>query len=169
MSKLRLAGVIRESIVDGPGIRFVVFAQGCPHRCEGCHNAQTHDFNGGYFSNCDDLIKAISRDKLLKGVTFSGGEPFCQALEFSNLAKKIHALGLDVITYTGFTIEQLLEGMDDKNNWRDLLEQTDILVDGRFILEQRSLQLKFRGSKNQRFINPKESLEKNCVVEIKDF
>lgn len=76
---LRLAGVIRESIVDGPGWRFVVFAQGCPHHCPGCQNPQTHDFAGGYDSKVGNLIAELRKNPLLSGVTLSGGDPFAQA------------------------------------------------------------------------------------------
>lgn len=98
---LRLAGVIRESIVDGPGWRFVVFAQGCPHHCEGCQNPQTHAFDGGYITNTENLLREIKKDPLLSGVTLSGGEPFCQAEPLAALARKVHALGLNVMTYSG--------------------------------------------------------------------
>ena len=110
MEKLRLAGVIRESIVDGPGIRMTIFTQGCPHNCEGCHNPQTHSFDGGYISDPENILRAIDKDPLLKGVTFSGGEPFMQAHAMAELGKEIRKRGLDIITYTGFTYEQLTGG-----------------------------------------------------------
>lgn len=163
---LRLAGVIRESVVDGPGWRFVVFSQGCRHNCEGCHNPQTHDFNGGYMSDVDKIIGEIKKDPLLKGVTLSGGDPFEQAENFSVLAKEVHALGLDVVTYTGYTFEQLYKGMEKNEGWRHLLSETDILIDGKFVLAKKSLNCKFRGSTNQRVIDPKKSLETGKAVEI---
>ncbi|MGN1161476.1 MAG: anaerobic ribonucleoside-triphosphate reductase activating protein [Candidatus Fimenecus sp.] len=163
---LRLAGVIRESVVDGPGWRFVVFSQGCRHNCEGCHNPQTHDFNGGYMSDVDRIIGEIKKDPLLKGVTLSGGDPFEQAENFSVLAKEVHALGLDVVTYTGYTFEQLYKGMEKNEGWRHLLSETDILIDGKFVLAKKSLNCKFRGSTNQRVIDPKKSLETGKAVEI---
>lgn len=163
---LRLAGVIRESIVDGPGWRFVVFAQGCKHNCEGCHNPETHDMNGGYESSAERIIEAVKADKLLKGVTFSGGDPFEQAENFSVLAKMVHDLGLDVVTYTGYTFEQLYKGMTKNDGWRHLLEQTDILIDGKFVLAKKSLNCKFRGSTNQRVLDSKKSLETGKAVEI---
>ena len=101
MSKIRLSGIIEESIVDGPGIRFVIFSQGCPHHCKGCHNPQTFDPSGGYEDDTNNLIMKIKKNPLLKGVTFSGGEPFLQAEAFTELAKEIHSLGLDVMSYTG--------------------------------------------------------------------
>lgn len=165
MSKLRLAGVIKESIVDGPGIRFVVFGQGCPHRCPGCQNPQTHDFDGGYETDTENILAAIAKNPLLKGITLSGGDPFVQPQQMAELAEKAHERGLDVVTYTGYTIEELLDGLDEHPGWKQLLEQTDTLVDGRFLLEQKSMLLKFRGSKNQRVIDPKASLEQGRAVE----
>ena len=84
---LRLAGVIRESIVDGPGIRMVVFAQGCPHHCKGCHNPETHDPTGGYDSTVGNLLREAKKNPLLKGLTLSGGDPFFQANGFAKLAQ----------------------------------------------------------------------------------
>ena len=168
MSKVRLAGVIRESIVDGPGIRLVVFTQGCPHHCPGCQNPNTHDPAGGYESSSENILKAIRQNPMLQGVTLSGGEPFMQAEAMAELAKGIHELGLNVITYTGYTIEKLLQGLDDHPGWRTLLAQTDTLVDGPFLLEQKSMMVKFRGSKNQRVLDARASLTAGHAVE-KDF
>lgn len=164
MSQLRLAGVVRESIVDGPGIRLTVFTQGCPHHCEGCHNPQTHDFDGGYISNTDNILKAIKENPMLQGVTFSGGEPFMQCEPLTELAKECHNLGLNVMVYTGYTFEALLKGFDENPQWKSLLENIDILVDGPFILSQRSLMLHFRGSTNQRILNVPESLKAGTAI-----
>lgn len=164
MCKLRLAGVIKESIVDGPGIRLTVFTQGCPHNCKGCQNPQTHDSSGGYDSSTDNIIAAITQNPMLQGVTLSGGEPFQQAAPLAVLAKKVHAMGLNVMTYSGYTFEQLLAGANNKNAWLDLLRETDILVDGKFILEEKSLMLHFRGSKNQRVLNVPQSLKEGRAV-----
>jgi len=163
---LRLAGVVRESITDGPGWRFVIFAQGCPHRCPGCHNPETHDPSGGYETTIDALLAEIRKNPLLRGVTLSGGEPFAQARLFTALARKIHVLGLDVITYTGYTFEELLASDDSENGWLDLLKECDILIDGRFVLSERTLNLPFRGSKNQRVIDVKGSLAAGLAVEM---
>lgn len=165
-TEIRLAGIIRESVVDGPGWRFVIFGQGCPHNCEGCQNPETHDFGGGYISDTDRILKAVSEDPLLSGITLSGGDPFVQAEEFSVLAKGAHDLGLNVVTYTGWTIEQLLAGMENHPGWRKLLEETDILVDGKFDLSQKSLEVKFRGSRNQRVIDAKASIREGKAVEM---
>ncbi len=166
MKDLRLAGVIRESIVDGPGMRMTIFTQGCPHNCEGCHNPQTHDFAGGYISHPENILKAIDQDPLLQGVTFSGGEPFMQSEALAQLGQEIHKRGLNIVTYTGFTFEELLESSEKFPERMQLLEQTDYLIDGKFEIDKRSLELRFRGSANQRIIDVKASLEKGEVVEI---
>lgn len=168
MSKIQLAGVVRESIVDGPGIRLTVFTQGCPHHCKGCHNPQTHDFNGGYTSDTNNILKAIKENPMLQGVTFSGGEPFMQCPPLTELAKECHKLGLNVMVYTGYTFEQLINGFEKNPQWRELLENTDILVDGPFIMEQRSLTLHFRGSKNQRILDVPKSLQASKAVSLED-
>ena len=150
---IRIAGVVRESIVDGPGLRFTVFCQGCPHGCKGCHNMATHDFSGGYDCEISKILDAIDQNPLLDGVTFSGGEPMCQPEAFYNLAVQVKERGLNRVSYTGFTYEELLQ-MTEKDKWiKGLLELTDILIDGRFVLEERDLTLQFRGSRNQRVID----------------
>lgn len=150
--QLRINAYIRESIVDGPGIRYVIFTQGCPHNCEGCHNPQTHDFNGGYDIDIQRIIDGIKEDPMLSGVTFSGGEPFCQCAPLVKIAKATHEKGLNVMTYSGYTYEELLEMAKEDNDVRELLLETDILVDGPFILKERDLTLLFRGSRNQRLL-----------------
>lgn len=162
---LKIAGTVNDSIVDGPGIRFTIFTQGCPHHCEGCHNPQTHDFEGGTVVDTEELIARIKGNPLLDGVTFSGGEPFCQAEVLATLGKQIKALGLDVITYTGYTFEELFKNRQN-NGWGELLEVTDILIDGPFILSQKDWQIKFRGSSNQRCIDCQASLAEGKVIEI---
>lgn len=162
---LRLAGVIRESIVDGPGIRMVVFAQGCPHHCKGCHNPETHDPTGGYDSTVGNLLREAKKNPLLKGLTLSGGDPFFQANGFARLARAAHEAGYNIITYTGYTFEELLDGFEAHEGWEALLRETDILVDGKFVLEERSLSLQFRGSKNQRVIDVPASLKAGNAVE----
>ena len=162
--ELRIAGTINDSIVDGPGIRFTIFVQGCPHNCKGCHNLQTHDFEGGTVTTTEALLEKIKGNPLLDGVTFSGGEPFCQAEALSVLGKEIKKLGLDIITYTGYTFEKLFEERT-QNHWGELLEVTDFLIDGPFILEQKDWEIKFRGSSNQRYINCQESLKNGKAIE----
>lgn len=165
---LRLAGVVRESIVDGPGIRFTVFAQGCPHQCPGCHNEGTHDFNGGKETEIEHILQAIDKNPLLGGVTFSGGEPFCQAKGFVALAHQIKERGLHIVTFTGYTFEELTalsSKPDDRGkDIKALLDLTDLLIDGRFELTQRDLTLSFRGSKNQRLIDMNRTRETGKIV-----
>lgn len=154
---IRLAGIVRESIVDGPGIRFTVFCQGCPHACEGCHNPETHDFAGGKDVSIERLLEEIDKDKLLAGVTFSGGEPFCQPEAFVELGRKVKERGLNITVFSGYTLEQLEEMAVQRAEIGELLELTDILIDGPFIKEQRDLTLQFRGSSNQRVIDMNET------------
>ena len=161
---IRLAGVVRESIVDGPGIRMTVFVQGCPHHCKGCHNAHTWDFDGGYMSSVERILEEASKDKLLRGITLSGGEPFCQAEALTVLAKRAKTMGLNVFCYSGFTFEELQAQFDEHPEYKALLEQCDWLVDGKFIEEEMSLMLHFRGSRNQRILDVPASLEKGEAV-----
>ncbi len=167
MSKIRVSGLVPESIVDGPGIRYVVFAQGCVHRCKGCHNPATHDLKAGELVEVDDIIAAVKKNPLLKGVTFSGGEPFLQAQAFTELAQKCHELGLDVISYTGYTFEQLVSGFSEHPEWESLLKNIDVLIDGPFVEEKKSLLLLFRGSSNQRILDMVNSLKQKCPVTVK--
>ena len=161
---LRLAGVVRESIVDGPGVRMTVFVQGCPHHCRGCQNQHTWDFDGGYMSSVERVLEEAAKDKLLKGITLSGGEPFTQARALTVLAKRARAMGLDIFCYTGYTFEKLLSEFDSRPEIRELLEQCDWLVDGPFIEEEMSLMLHFRGSRNQRILDVPKSLKKSKAV-----
>ncbi|MBR6401664.1 MAG: anaerobic ribonucleoside-triphosphate reductase activating protein [Firmicutes bacterium] len=158
--EIRLAGIVNDSIVDGTGLRLTVFVQGCPHNCPGCHNPQTHSFDGGYMADTDDILAAAQKDPLLEGLTFSGGEPFMQPLPLADLAKKAHKAGYNIFCYTGFLYEDILKDADK----RILLENVDFLVDGPFIEAQKSLLLNFRGSKNQRIIDVAKSLEANTVI-----
>ncbi len=164
--KIRMAGVANDSIVDGEGIRFTLFVQGCPHNCEGCHNPQTHDFNSGYIDDTDKILEQIKQNPLLDGVTFSGGEPFCQAEALSYLGKQLKGLGYDIVTYTGYTFEYLLEHGNKENKWLDLLKVSDFLVDGRFELDKKRWDLRFRGSSNQRYLDCKESLKQGKAIEF---
>ncbi len=161
---LRIAGVVKESTVDGPGFRYTVFTQGCPHKCFGCHNPQTHDFSGGKLVDIDSLAEDINKNPLLKGVTISGGEPFMQAKCVTNLLSKINPK-LTVMVYTGFEYETLLKKANDDNCYMDLLKHTDVLIDGRFVMELKDENIPFRGSKNQRAIDVKKSFETNSIVE----
>lgn len=152
---LRIAGTVGESIVDGPGIRYVIFTQGCPHHCPGCQNPETHDFEGGRTIAISELLADIRRNPLVSGVTFSGGEPFAQAGALLPLAGALRKDGKHLMAYSGYTFEELLQGSEDV---RALLALLDLLVDGRFLLEQKSLELRFRGSANQRVLDVQRSL-----------
>jgi anaerobic ribonucleoside-triphosphate reductase activating protein len=160
--KVKISGVVKESIVDGPGIRFVVFAQGCKHRCPECHNPQTHDFNGGNLVEADNIVENILNSNHIDGVTFSGGDPFFQAEEFEYIARKLKKKNVHILAYSGYLYEQIVS--DEK--MKKLLENVDVLVDGPFIKEAKTYKLAFRGSKNQRIINVKASMKKNQVVTI---
>ena len=165
---IQLAGVVRESIVDGPGIRFVVFCQGCPHLCPGCHNPVTHDFDGGYPCEVEKILKAIDENPLLDGVTFSGGEPACQPKAFLTLAKEIKARGLNIIMYSGFTLEQLTKMGETDLALAELLEYLDYLIDGRYEEAQRDLTLSFRGSRNQRIIDMNETRKTGNLITLEN-
>ena len=160
--KIKVAGFAKDSIVDGPGLRFTLFTQGCPHNCKGCHNKDTHDFNGGKEYSVDEIFNEILQDKGISGVTFSGGEPFCQAEKLLPLAKKIKEKGFELAIYSGFTFEELF---NIKLPYvKDLLKEADILIDGRFKIEEKSLDISFRGSKNQRILDVKKSLMSERAV-----
>ena len=182
---LRLAGVVRESIVDGPGLRFAIFCQGCPHNCPKCHNQDTHDFSGGYDCDIQKIVNVIEENPLLSGVTFSGGEPSHQPVAFLEIAKKVKSRGLNIWMYSGYTLEELLSransAISDLNNMNENSSQTseknkeqvalkgllglvDVLVDGKFINELKDLTLPFRGSRNQRIIDMAATKRHNKII-----
>ena len=160
---MRIANTVDDSIVDGHGLRFVVFTQGCVRNCHGCHNPGTHDPLGGKEIRVQDIAQELSKNPLIEGLTLSGGEPFLQAKECAELARIAKAKGLNVWTYTGYTYEQILHA--DNPEWNDLLRQTDVLVDGPFLEEKKSYELHFRGSWNQRLIDVSSSLIRGRTVE----
>lgn len=156
---IRIAGIETESIVDGEGIRYVVFTQGCPHHCPGCHNPQTHSFSGGIIMDVGQIIADIKfHSNYIDGITLSGGEPFCQVPECAAIARAAHDMGLSVWCYTGYLFEQIYL------NPNELLATVDVLVDGPFIQEERSLDLEFCGSRNQRIIDVPASLKAGKVA-----
>lgn len=159
---IRIAGTIGESIVDGPGMRYVIFTQGCPHHCPGCHNPETHDFAGGTEMTTDGLLDDIAKNPFIRAVTFSGGEPFCQAAPLAEIAAALKKQGYHVMSFTGYTFEELLALEDPAV--RALLDQLDLLVDGRFIEAQRNIDLRFRGSENQRILDVPASLAAGQAV-----
>lgn len=161
---LDLAGIVNDSIVDGPGIRMTIFAQGCPHHCQGCHNPETWAFGCGTPMDEERIADIVATNPLCRGVTFSGGEPFAQAEGFGTLAKLLKARGYEVASYSGYTFEEIQNGTQAQ---RELLQSIDVLIDGRFELAQRSLEIAFRGSKNQRILDVKKSLtagEPVCIT-----
>lgn len=164
--QIRIAGTVQDSIVDGPGLRYVIFTQGCPHRCEGCHNPETHDFGGGKLTDTDALFEECTENPLTGGVTFSGGEPFCQAEALYELGKRFKERGLHLMAYSGWTFEELLIKAESEEYIGKLLSILDILVDGRFELAKRSLMLKYRGSENQRIVDVQRSIVENIVAEV---
>ncbi len=160
--KIQVAGIIRESIVDGPGLRYVVFCQGCHQRCEGCHNEKTQPLDGGEWKDTADIFAEMQKDPLLAGLTLSGGEPFLQTEALCELAERARGRGLSVWAYSGYTWEELLDGADPA--WRALLDRIDVLVDGPYEKDKATYGLRFRGSANQRLIDVPKSLERGDVV-----
>ncbi len=159
---LNLSGIVSDSIVDGPGIRTTIFSQGCPHHCPGCHNPETWAFDQGTDVPVEDLVQVVRSNPLCRGVTFSGGEPFAQAAGFARLARLLKERGYEVASYSGYTFEELLAGTPEQ---RQLLEAIDILIDGRFVQAQKSLEIAFRGSRNQRILDIPRSLAQGRAVE----
>ena len=167
---IRLAGPIQpDSIVDGEGIRTVIWTQGCSHNCLGCHNPETHSFTGGYEVDIEDVLNEIDNLEYQDGITLSGGDPFFQIKPCSVIAKYAHQKGLNVWAYTGFTFEQLLLMMKNNPDLVELLSNIDILIDGKFDINKKSLNCKFRGSTNQRVIDVSKSLKNNKVVIVKKY
>ena len=164
-TEIRIAGIARDSIVDGEGIRLTVFTQGCPRRCPGCHNPDTHAFEENKLIGVDELFKSIMKPRLGKGVTFSGGEPFCQAAPFAKLGEKLKATGIDILIFTGYEYEELIKMAKYNESIMRLIKTADYIVDGKYKEELRDLSLKFRGSSNQRIIDVKKTLEACQVVE----
>ena len=163
---MKIFGLVQDSIVDGPGFRFASFAQGCPHHCPGCHNPGSHDPDGGREMTVEEVAAELLKNPMTDGLTLSGGEPFAQAADCLRLAKTAHGHGLNVWSYTGWTFEHLRdEGTAEQ---RALLEELDVLIDGPFVLEQRTLALPWRGSRNQRVIDVAASLAAGEAVVIPD-
>lgn len=163
---VRLSGIAYESLVNGPGVRRVLFSQGCKHNCEGCFNPDTHSFDGGRVFNADYLVEDILNNPMLKGVTFSGGDPLEQADKFAYIASKLKKHGLNVWSYTGYTFEYIVKHASDKKGWQELLRNVDVLVDGRFECDKKAEGLRFRGSSNQRIVDVKKSLNSGKVVTL---
>ena len=159
---MKISGIVEESIVDGPGVRFTIFFQGCTHNCYKCHNPNTHDINKGKEISVDQLICNIKELPYIDGVTLSGGDPLMQIEECVELCKKIKQLNLNIMVYTGYTYETLLKMSNPK--YQELLKYIDYLVDGPFIYSLLDLTLKYKGSSNQRIIDIKETKKNNKIV-----
>lgn len=163
---IRLSGIAYESLVNGPGMRRVFFCQGCKHDCEGCFNQDTHNFDGGEDRDMDELIQDVENNPILKGITFSGGDPFERAEEVSYMAKAFKKMQLNIWCYTGYTYEYINENIEFRKGWKELINNIDVLVDGRFEKDKKESGLRFKGSSNQRIIDVKESLKNNKIVLI---
>ena len=159
---IRVCGIEPESIVDGPGFRYVLFVQGCPHRCPGCHNPESHDFNGGREMTTGEVFAQIRSNPYLRGVTFSGGEPFEQVPALLELGHMVRDAGLSLMSYSGYTLEELTARHDPETD--ELLGMLDILVDGRYVESLRNLTLIYRGSENQRVIDMNKTREAGEIV-----
>jgi len=161
---MRIAGLVQDSIVDGPGLRFTVFTQGCGLCCDGCHNPSAWDVDGGSEIEISEIIAEMDENPLTDGLTLTGGEPFMQAAGCAQIAAAAREKGLNVWVYSGNTFEELLAKADMDSSIKGLLELCDVLVDGPFILSERSLSVKWRGSRNQRVVDVKKSLEAGEAV-----
>ena len=163
MSVLKIAGYKKHAFVDGPGVRFTVFTQGCPHACPGCHNPETWDAEGGFPIETEDLVSLIRGTKYLDGVTLSGGDPMMQAASCAEVARAVRKAGLSVWMYTGYTFEQIRDGVAGDDAVR-ALHEIDVLVVGRFIQSRKDASVIWRGSANQRLIDVQASLSQGIPV-----
>ena len=162
--QIQIAGIVPESVVDGPGIRMVVFCQGCPHQCVGCHNPHTFDAAGGEASTTEAILAQFVAYPHLTGITLSGGEPFAQAVACAELAQKVQQAGKQVLVYSGYTWEKLQNLAAQNLDIACLLKYTDILIDGAYVAQERDLALAFRGSRNQRVIDVPKSLQAGEII-----
>ena len=167
--RLSMPKIQSDSIVDGEGIRSVIWFQGCSHNCPGCHNPETHDFKAGYEVDLEEVKDWIRELEFQQGVTFSGGDPMMQIDALVELAKVVHECNMNVWVYTGFTYEELLKMSEKNARYIDALNEIDVLVDGKFVLSKKSFDVAFRGSSNQRIIDVKKSLENDEVVLIEKY
>jgi len=163
---MRIAGLIQDSIVDGPGFRFVVFTQGCDKFCEGCYNPETWDIKGGSEMAVDEIIALMMSNPLTDGLTLSGGEPFLQAADCVLLASAAKEKGLSIWVFTGYLFEELFFRSIAEPEIGELLVLIDVLIDGEFILAERTMSLKWRGSRNQRIIDVPASLKVGKAIEL---
>ena len=172
---LRISRIIKDSTIDGPGKRFVIFTQGCYHNCPGCNSSQTHDPTGGKNIDTDEILKQIEEvSNDIDGVTFSGGEPFNQAEALAELGRKIknNYENLDIITYTGYTFEEINEEIQSGSltlDWLRLLTVTDYLIDGPHDSDKQSDECEYRGSTNQRYIDCQKSIKTQIPIEVEEY
>lgn len=166
---IRIAGSVNDSVVDGPGLRFTIFTQGCPYGCVGCHNPETWSAEGGEVVEVQSLIDKWRKNPMLDGITLSGGEPLFQKEKLLPLINAALADGLNIVMYTGSTIEKLRRNNDEITN--EILSKIHYLVDGPFVLKEINLNLLYRGSNNQRIIDMKKSSLHELVLinEMRDF
>jgi len=163
--KLKVAGIIRESVVDGPGVRLAVYVQGCAHRCPGCHNPGTWDQAGGIEMDTGEIIDLLPSTGTLSGVTLSGGEPFDQPAALLSLADALTAREINLVLYSGYTFEQLLDRGKRESSITGLLKAGWLLIDGPYLEQQRSRSLPYRGSRNQRLIDLKLSMPAGKAIQ----
>ena len=164
---IRLAAPLQsDSVVDGFGVRTVIWTQGCSHNCPFCQNPQTHDFDGGGIFDIEDIKEELDNLENQDGITLSGGDPLFQIDAVLEIAKHAKSINLNVWCYTGFTYEQILKLGENNNKYLEFLNFLDVLVDGKFEYAKRSLNLLFRGSSNQRLIDVKETLKQNKIILI---
>ena len=147
-------------------MRYALFTQGCPRACPGCHNPQTHDPKGGFETTTEEILKEIDSNPLLDGVTFSGGDPFMQPKPLVELAKELKKRNLNVITYTGYRWEELVDANDP--DWNALIQASDVIVDGPFVQSLHDWKLKYTGSSNQRIIDVKRTLAQGELALMAD-
>lgn len=163
---IKIAGITKNSVVDGPGLRYVVFTQGCYHNCEGCQNPQTHDSNKGTMYDTQDIIEEYMKDNY-DGLTLSGGEPFLQAEACADICFHIKTSDTNIICYTGYTWEKIIDIIKEGNySYLRLLNNIDYLIDGPFDKSKASLDCLWRGSTNQRIIDVKRSLKENKPITV---
>jgi anaerobic ribonucleoside-triphosphate reductase activating protein len=161
--KLQIGGFLDNSLVNGDGIRAVIFVSGCMHNCENCQNDFMQDFNYGDATSIDDIMEKIKRNMpIIKGVTFSGGEPFESAVALSKLSEEISGLGLNIWCYSGYTFEEIVHSGDSDK--LKLLRSMDVLIDGKFDETLKEDASKYTGSSNQRIIDVQKSILENRII-----
>lgn len=161
--KLQIGGFLDNSLVNGDGIRFIIFVSGCLHNCDLCQNEFMQDFNYGDSTSIDDILKKIkSNMPIIKGVTFSGGEPFESSAPLLRLSEQVRSLGLNIWCYSGYTYDELMQS-EDSSKLR-LLKSIDVLIDGKFDKTLKEGASKYTGSSNQRIIDVQKSILENQII-----